>query len=474
MGTPLFDTIAKTLLNAESVFYKEGLPESEYVHALADIHQSLNDMGTNHWKYGNLLKNMAVRLEEMGAFELGGHDEALAELSRLLPISFHTINRLVLTSFERHELIAELVDSLLSQVFDITEVEEPKFLSCLTNLSERCHEVECAKILDMLLHTADERFNELKTQCFYSVLLNIGPSDRYQISLKKWFVDNSADILKAKWFPSLISRLTMKTGINLHERKLVTLGEAIMRSSARSAGGDDLILREQLTGITVSQSELRRPNGISDIPLMSYLCWTSNPAFDFSIVKGLSFKGTLLTDAIRIASDHIGNKKSSTNINIGMIDGIKAIALNTSPRSGLTDILDRQFLPNRVAHDAFIKTALITALGRYHDEMTSIFIVSKIMERHHIALDTSAIAETLNKELVNEVVQQRNMSKYFVMFNASFISLFSEDIVILCLEQASAKASRLDIACSLEVIPEDMVMKVGGLKRAMLSKDLGI
>lgn len=469
MTTSNSTSITAKLLGAESVFYKDGLPESEYMEALANIHDCLHEIGADHWKYGNVLKNMSVRLEENGAFEYSGHDEALAELSRLIPISFHTINRLVLTSLDRHELIGQLVDSFVEQVFDITEIDEPKFSSCLTSLCDKGFDSECAKILHMLIFSADERFNELKKHCFHSILTSIAPKKQSHAMLKKWIVKNSGDILNANWSKSLLSRFSMSVGIELYENKMQTLGESIMRISARTARSDELIIREKLTGIAVSKNEAGRNNQIMDVPLMSYLCWTANTSFDFAMIKEHSFNGKLLVNAIGIAAKHTGSDDISS-----MMQGIKTVALNTMPQSGLTDILDRYFFSNRKEHEAFIHSALLEALGRNHDEMSSILIVSKIMERHKVSLNTAEIVDKLNASLIDELSQQRNTMKYLCMFNASFISLFSEDVVISCLEKAATKASGRDITTCMGVIPEEIVMKVDGLKRARLSNDLGL
>ena len=60
--------------------------------------------------------------------------------------------------------------------------------------------------------------------------------------------------------------------------------------------------------------------------------------------------------------------------------------------------------------------------------------------------------------------------KFLCLFNQSFISLFTEDLVIDCLNKAALKASANDAGACLKVIPEEMVMKVSGLKRAILTE----
>jgi hypothetical protein len=462
------DVVSK-LLYAEATFMEENLPEAEYLHAVEVIDDAFKEIGSDYWKYSRLLRNIADRLQENGCYDLTGHDNALAELAKRIPVSFNTINRLVVIDFKRFELTEQLVDSFADQVFDIQVDDEWKFVDFMINLCKVSnHHSGCVRLLDSLLSTPDGRLDDLKKNLLSKLFTDIAGYASQRKVMCKWIKKNTQKLIDSPWSPNFLSRLTMDIGIQLFMNGAEDFGKQVMKYSGKSARAGDLIVREQLTGIVVSKVELKH-DYLSDLPLLSYLCWTANPEFDHSWVSGKTLNAKHLDNAIEIASKHTGGVDED-----GLLKAIEVIAHNTRASDGLTDMMDRHLFRRREEKMGVIKSVLYSALSRGCDSMSDINIIARMMHRHQVSIDASPIREQLDATLKDELSTQKNNMKFLCLFNQSFISLFTEDLVIDCLNKAAIKASANDIGACLKVIPEEMVMKVGGLKRAILTNDLGM
>ena len=459
----------QNILAGESVFRETNLPNSEYMAAVSCIKDGLDQIKDHFWQHGSFIHNLVERLEENRIFDYPGHDEALAELSRLLPFSFEAINRLVLHPSQRKQLFGQMIDSYVNQVFDIDHSKEYAFNVFVGNLISVGHDDDAAKILELLTYRADSRFDTLRASCFASSLLAVIDGNSKKPYLVQWIIDHTDYILSTLWGKKSLAKITIDNGIELFQYGLTGIGTEIMRLKASSAASDELIVREKLTGMVPTNAELCAGKQIPSIPLMSYILWTKNPDFDPNLIKDRSFKGTMLNEALTLARRHSGGCSDETKN-----ERIKIIARNVTPQAGLTDVLDRFFFSRRSEHEVFIREVLMQNLVEHQDEILSISIIAKMMARHKIELDTSPFVHHLDKALIDELSTQRNMTKYLCQFSGAFISLFGESTVIECLDQAAAKASKSDINTAMGVIPTEIVMKCNGLKRHRLIADLSL
>jgi hypothetical protein len=468
MNNSTSNDIVSKLLYAETIFLKENLPEAEYLHAVEVLDDAFKEIGSDHWKYSRLLRNLADRLQENGCYDLTGHDNALAELAKRIPVSFNTINRLVVIDFTRFELTEQLIDSFADQAFDVQMDDEWNFFDFMINLCKISnHHNGCVRLLDAILSTPDGRLDDFKKNMLCRIFVEIAENAGQRKTMCKWVNANTQKIIDSPWSANLLTHLSMDMGIQLFMHGVKNFGMHVMKYSGATARMSDLIVREQLTGIAVTQHELKCD--IPDLPLLSYLCWTASPEFDHEWVRGKSFNGKYLDNAIEIASRHTDGVDDN-----GLMRAIEIIAHNTRPSAGLTDMMDRHLFRHREEKMEVIKSVLYTGLSRGCNSMPEINIIARMMHRHQVCIDSSDIRPQLDETLKNELASQKNNMKFLCLFNESFIKLFTEELVIDCLNTVVRKASENDIVACLKVIPEEMVMKVSSLKRAMLTNDLGM
>ncbi len=275
--------------------------------------------------------------------------------------------------------------------------------------------------------------------------------------------------MRQPWAERLTEIAKMRTSLAIYEHGMQEIGVACMKACTSQATGDDLIRREQLVGIAVTQKEITTdglyPSITASLP---YALWHGDRIFKIEWLYGRKVDSKTLTNALTVAQKHgpiepaIYHQAISNSLN-----SQRDIAI-------FFEVVRDHVLPAENLDPGIIQQGLSLLLNHHRHDFRALKNIANRCFALNIKLNTAHIQDIIDVTFCEAIREANNIAIFLCELKKPICDMISRDIL---LEKVSETTKRISEALREKVvvaINPELVEEIPILHRAKLSNDLSL
>jgi hypothetical protein len=462
------DILLRNLHKAEEIFYSSDRPIEDYLLACEELRTTIQQMAQNWHCYGRAIDGVMSRLES-NAFFYRGHDEALIELIKTVPFSL----KLAVTKFGKDPasklMISALVESFCQQSLIIDDMRDEDFNRLFLNLIEMKMSRECIMILEHLVSLNDGKHDELIASLIYSsAASSVFSADNYT-EIKAWLEKNGAMLMRQPWAGRLTEIAKMRTSLAIYEHGMQEVGVACMKACACQSTDDDLIRREKLTGIAVTQKEILMDGLYPSITaLLPYALWNGDKSFKIEWLYGRKVDSNTLNNALVIAQKHGPIEPSVYH---------QAISNSLNSQRDIAnffEVVREHVLPTDNLDPGIVQQGLSLLLNHHRHDFRALKNIANRCSALNIKPNIGHIQDIIDVTFCESIREANNIAIFLCELKKPICDMISRDILLEKVNETIQKISEALREKVVVAINPELVEQIPLLHRAKLSNDLSL
>lgn len=462
------DALLNNLIKAEETFYSSDRPIDDYFWACEELRTTIQQMTQNWHRYGRAVDGVMSRLES-NAFFYRGHDEALIELIKTVPFSL----KLTVTKFGKDPdsklMISALVESFCQQALIMDDMSDEDFNRLFLNLIEMKMSRECIMLLEHLVGLNNGKHDDLIASLIYSLAASSVFSAANYTEIKEWLTINGAMLMSQPWAERLTEMAKMRTSLAIYENGMKEISVACMKACVCESIDDDLIRREKLTGIAVTQKEILMDGLYPSISaLLPYALWHGDRSFKIEWLYGRKVDSKTLTNALTVAQKHGPIKPAIYH---------QAISNSLNSQRDIAhffEVVRDHVLPAENLDPGIIQQGLSLLLNHHRHDFRALKNIANRCFALNIKPNTAHIQDIIDLTFCEAIREANNIAIFLCELKKPICDLISHDIL---LEKVSETTQRISEALREKVvvaINPELVEQIPLLHRAKLSNDMSL
>ena len=460
MNNPL-----KNYHDAADVFLSRDLPLDAYLSAIDVMRSSLKEMSGDYFRYINGINEVRQKLEP-AAFFNRGHDEALVELIRTVPFSMALANRFFGKDEASKVMMSALVESYCRQEFMLFGINRNDFVGIISRLIDLNLQEEVIAFTRHLIESNTGNYDDLAGLVVYMLSERCSFADSEPSLIKQWLIGNGKFLTNQSWSEYITNHRSLNTFNAVYRAGMEDIGLFGMANCGASAEDDDLIIREQLSGIKPKAGECQNNKA-----LLSYVIWSSEFSFPIIEMSDLVVSCQTIEQAVKVAKEH--NQFSQQNFS-----EVVGLALRKAGTvEAFFEIIKKFVNQQDDFPDNLIKSGLVNLLDRNKHNFQNIKKIANNCDENAIELDGGILF--LYRDIINvtfiAAARETNRARLFLLeLKTPVCKIIDHDILI---EQVSHLCRKLDESVLMRVANTTsplLVQAIPMLQRAKLGSDLGL
>jgi hypothetical protein len=462
------DVLLSNLHKAEETFYSSDRSIEDYFLACEELRVTIQQMAQNWHGYGRAIDGVMFRLEN-NAFFYRGHDEALIELIKTVPFSL----KLAVTKFGKDPdsklMISALVESFCKQALIIDDMREEDFNRLFQNLIEMKMPRECIMILEHLVSLNDGKHDELIASLIYSSAASSVFNAANYTEIKAWLAKNSAMLMSQPWAERLSKMAKMRTSLAIYEHGMQEIGVACMKACACQSTDDDLIRREKLAGIAVTQKEILMDGLYPSITaLLPYALWNGDKSFRIEWLYGRKVDSKTLTNALVVAQKYgpiepaIYHQAISNSLN------------SQRDISNFFEVMHDHVLPTENLDPGIVQQGLSLLLNHHRHDFRALKNIANRCSAINIKPSIGHIQDIIDVTFCESIREANNIAIFLCELKKPICDMISRDILLEKVSETVRKISEPLRQKVVAAINSELVEQIPLLHRAKLINDLSL